>query len=818
MPDAAQYPGIVAGGRSWAAVTMTVAFKMGGLPKPGLASKWAVPVEAPATSSQHIVIVMAVFHPDTGFLAQQVESLAAQTHRNFTVIFVISDTVSHALVRELAHDNGLSPRIVTPDHELDPVRAFEKGLVEALSLTKNWIGPEPYIALCDQDDIWRPDRLAQGVAALRASHAMLVHSDARIVDQNGRVLHASMFTFERRRKRPGLRGLLYRNNVTGMTVLMRRQLIERALPFPAQSGVHYFHDLWLGLLAEAAGGTAFINAPLVDYRQHKNNAVGARRKPPKWPVRALRDLRPVNMNWLRREAATYALARYLSISLQRRLANGIADQPGGGTTSISPSLWRMDRTTYFLFDAVFLALRGRLSLARTAAGFALVRVGRVVWAARQLVSDALPAALGRFDELLFNLTPGNQPEPVLDTAVGARAVKNACDVADGRKSPAWRPVFTPDHPALTILVPTLNPTEVFAGIATAVDVGLGLAARGIPVRFIATDLPISSLEASRRFILGRMQPSARAQGGADLVSLHCGLHEGEVPAHRGDVFLATAWWSAHVADTLIKEFGYRQAEFLYLIQDFEPNFYPWGQEFADASASYALNFRPIFNTTTLRSYFAENGFSFATADSLAFRPSIDIARYAGGTRCNPGGRARRIAIYGRPEVARNMFETAVEALSTFVTQQAIGPDDVELVSIGLKHQTVQLPNHVKIKSLGKLSWEDYPEYLLGVDVGLCLMYSPHPSHLPIEMAASGVRVVTNSFGPKDLSKLSPAILSAPPSSPEIARALARAWAMPAVTGEERQVEMALLGATLDETVGALADDLRRTFDKGRERS
>ena len=255
---------------------------------------------------------------------------------------------------------------------------------------------------------------------------------------------------------------------------------------------------------------------------------------------------------------------------------------------------------------------------------------------------------------------------------------------------------------------------------------------------------------------------------------------------------------------MIRDHGYGAQRFFYLIQDFEPNFYAWGPEYADAMASYGLDFEPIFNTTLLRDYFIEQGFGFAGPDTLAFHPAIDIARYADRPRPDRDG-PRRLALYGRPEVARNMYPTAIEALSAFIETEKLGPEDIAPVSIGLSHAPVSLPRGVVLDSLGKLPWEAYPDYLLGTDLGLSLMYSPHPSHPPIEMAASGVRVVTNRFGPKDLSRLSPAILSAEPAAPALAAALSRAWAMPPVTAAERRIDLGALGDPLDAMTDRLSD-------------
>ncbi|MFU8776399.1 MAG: glycosyltransferase [Roseovarius sp.] len=757
-----------------------------------------------------IFIIMAVFRPEPQYLAAQIRSLADQTHANRHLVAVIADTCSGELVKETATAAGLPLTLVPCDVPLDAVRAFEAGLSEALRRidAEELREDEALIALCDQDDIWHADRLERGVAALAASGADLVHSDARLVGPDGTtVLHRSMFAFERRKKAPGLRGLLYRNNITGMTTLMRPRLVRLALPFPPQSGVHFYHDLWLGLLASATGGVHLIDAALVDYRQHQSNVMGAidrsRGRAPRWK-------RPDAM-WMRKEATAYALARYLGQSTYNRLSDATADgllkHGEAKTAPLRPYLRRMRGMGTHLRDAFGLSIRGHAGLARIAAGFVIVSAGRTVWTLREAFGPGLKAATDEFDTRLYSLSPGMPPRAPHNLPTPAKPPVQHESIVDLRKEPRFVPELTAPHAALNILVPTLNPTEIFAGIATALDIGLGLAARGYPVRFIATDLPMSSPGTSRSFVLGRLGPEQDRETAADRISLYCGVQSKTLALHAGDLFLATAWWSAHVADKLIRRHEMAQKRFYYLIQDYEPHFYAWGPEFADAMASYHFDFEPVFNTTLLRDWFADQGFRFAAGDVLAFHPSIDITRYNRVTRKAAGEGPRRLALYGRPDVPRNMYATAIEALARFVEKESLTPEDIELVSIGQNHGDVALPGGLMLRSLGKLAWEDYPDYLGTVDLGLSLMYSPHPSHPPLEMAAAGVRVVTNGFGPKDLSRLSPAIHSVPATAPELADALGAAWHAAPVSETERKIDMRDLGDHPEDVIDTLAKRL-----------
>jgi glycosyltransferase involved in cell wall biosynthesis len=127
-----------------------------------------------------------------------------------------------------------------------------------------------FIALCDQDDVWHPDKLA----TLRASigEAPLVYSDLRLVDRDGRVLRETMW-IGRSNNRTSLASMLVANTVTGAASLIRRDVVERALPFPDCPGIE-FHDHWLALVALASGPLRYVDRPLYDYVQHPDAILG----------------------------------------------------------------------------------------------------------------------------------------------------------------------------------------------------------------------------------------------------------------------------------------------------------------------------------------------------------------------------------------------------------------------------------------------------------------------------------------------------------------------------------------------------------------
>lgn len=140
----------------------------------------------------------------------------------------------------------------------------------------------PYTALCDQDDLWQPHKLQRCLAALQEAETrygtdtpLLVHHDCRVVSADGSVLHESFFRHQ------GWDGsantlprLLVQNNVTGCTCMMNAALRRLVCDHAHADGV-FMHDWFIALTAAAFGHIIFMDEPLLDYRQHGTNVLGA---------------------------------------------------------------------------------------------------------------------------------------------------------------------------------------------------------------------------------------------------------------------------------------------------------------------------------------------------------------------------------------------------------------------------------------------------------------------------------------------------------------------------------------------------------------
>lgn len=124
-----------------------------------------------------------------------------------------------------------------------------------------------YVYLSDQDDVWMPDKVLRVQAAFAAGGCAVVVHDARVVDGNGGVLVPSFF--KRHGSAPGLWRNILRNSYMGCCMAFRSDRIPLVLPIPRSVCMH---DQWIGILCERRGGSAFLNAPLIDYYRHGRNA------------------------------------------------------------------------------------------------------------------------------------------------------------------------------------------------------------------------------------------------------------------------------------------------------------------------------------------------------------------------------------------------------------------------------------------------------------------------------------------------------------------------------------------------------------------
>jgi glycosyltransferase involved in cell wall biosynthesis len=220
---------------------------------------------------KRISVVMATYN-GSRFLLPQLESIQRQTLPPSELI--ISDDASTDDTYDLALDFAKTapfPTLVMRNSQrLGYIENFFRALTHARF---------EYIAFCDQDDIWHPQKLARCLDALLQSNAVLCTHTSNLIDENSHLIGSFAQGIAKDQIFPPLTlppwGLYY-----GFTELFDARLLS-LIP-AALRGIDYFnpkqllaHDRWVYFLACCFGNVVALSQPLTDYRQHQSNIFGS---------------------------------------------------------------------------------------------------------------------------------------------------------------------------------------------------------------------------------------------------------------------------------------------------------------------------------------------------------------------------------------------------------------------------------------------------------------------------------------------------------------------------------------------------------------
>ena len=210
------------------------------------------------------------------FVREQLVSVLNQTRvpDELVVFDDCSEDDTLDIVQETLADVPFSVIVKRNHVRLGPTKNFE----QAIGLCTGDV-----IALCDQDDVWLPDKLASlEQALLEDPDVDYVFSDALVVDEALKPLGYTLWQaigFRAREqgeftKGKQLKVLLRHNVLTGATLAFRSELRDAVLPIPQE----WVHDAWIAFIAACWGKKGIaIERPLILYRQHEDQAIGGRR-------------------------------------------------------------------------------------------------------------------------------------------------------------------------------------------------------------------------------------------------------------------------------------------------------------------------------------------------------------------------------------------------------------------------------------------------------------------------------------------------------------------------------------------------------------
>lgn len=221
------------------------------------------------TDKPLISIVMAVYEPNLQWFREQLDSLEAQTYPNLELLVLddCSPTVPFETVRQYVAQSirSFPYQVARNEKNLGSNGTFEK-------LTQQAHGK--YIAYCDQDDVWLPEKLEILQKTIEQTGATLVCSDMYIIDGQGKQTADSITKVRRHHVFHSgdnlAEELLFRNFVTGCTMLIPADLAQQAIPFCP----YMVHDHYLALWCAEHGSIQSVMKPLINYRIHGGNQTG----------------------------------------------------------------------------------------------------------------------------------------------------------------------------------------------------------------------------------------------------------------------------------------------------------------------------------------------------------------------------------------------------------------------------------------------------------------------------------------------------------------------------------------------------------------
>ena len=231
------------------------------------------------TKNEALISIALCTYNGERFLADQLRSITNQTYQNLEII-VVDDCSTDKTVDILESAQKSDPRIMIYKNEenLGFIKNFEKALERCSG---------GFIALSDQDDVWLPHKIE--TLHREIGDNLLIYSAVDLINEEG---HPIPGTFPRLNRIEGHcpLSLILGNCVIGHTCLIRKELIETALPIP--SGV-FSHDQWLAIASSATGQLKASTDTLSHYRTHSENTL-FNKKRTKSTSKAEKSLKKVN--------------------------------------------------------------------------------------------------------------------------------------------------------------------------------------------------------------------------------------------------------------------------------------------------------------------------------------------------------------------------------------------------------------------------------------------------------------------------------------------------------------------------------------------
>ena len=226
------------------------------------------------------MILLATYNGER-YLDEQLKSILTQTYRKF-VCYIHDDKSSDRTCEIIDSYCKKYPGIFvrwTYDDRHGAVGNF-MSMIQYAAKNCN----ENYVLFCDQDDVWLPDKVECEVNRLKelekdgSNTPALVYCDQKLVDHEIKVFsESSMKYLNYTRANEKFKRLVFENCAAGCVIAINRELLLMGASVERLDCI-VMHDWWVMLIASVYGRIDYIDKPLMLYRQHDNNTLGAEKK------------------------------------------------------------------------------------------------------------------------------------------------------------------------------------------------------------------------------------------------------------------------------------------------------------------------------------------------------------------------------------------------------------------------------------------------------------------------------------------------------------------------------------------------------------
>jgi len=232
-----------------------------------------------------IAILLSTYN-GTKYLEEQLDSILNQTYSNYVIVARDDGSYDDTIQLLNKYAKKFTDKFHLLEQDLLNLGASDSFsyLIEYVLENKQSLGLESaYMMFCDQDDIWSLEKIDKQIDEMIKVEKhqtgtkpipVLIHSNLRVVSEDKSLIAESFVHYQGLEiERNRFTNLVISNVVTGCTVFINEALARKAVPVSKEA---IMHDWWLSLVASAFGKLVFIDAPLVSYRQHDANAIGAK--------------------------------------------------------------------------------------------------------------------------------------------------------------------------------------------------------------------------------------------------------------------------------------------------------------------------------------------------------------------------------------------------------------------------------------------------------------------------------------------------------------------------------------------------------------